>query len=124
MDKNGEFITASGNKGTVFRGEERLIPDAWCAYTADAGENKQVTIAMFGDPHNPGDNTVWFTMKTPFAYLSATRAYHENKYSLKTGETLRLSYGVAVRDGRAGSDEIDSLYRYWITQNSNKGELK
>ena len=124
MDEDGEFFTAGDKVGTIFRGEERLIPDTWCAYTANTGENKHVTVAMFRDPHNPGENTNWFTMKTPFTYLSATRALHENNYLLKAGETLSLTYGVAIWDSRPGTDEVDKVYRYWTMQNLNKGDRK
>lgn len=115
MDENGDFFTANMQTGEIFRGEERLIPDSWCAYAASVAGEKAVTIAMFGDPHNPGGNTVWFTMKTPFAYLAATMALHEKPFLLKSGETLSLRYGVAVWDGRVGSEEIERVYQYWLT---------
>ena len=114
MDKNGEFFTAGNKQGEIFRGEERLIPDSWCAYTATAEGNRDVTVAMFRGPKNPGDNTVWFTMKTPFAYLSATKAWHEKPHVLKSGETLSLVYGVAVWDGRVAPDKVDKIYRVWM----------
>lgn len=117
MDENGEFFTAGNREGTIFRGEERLIPDAWCAYTVNTGGDKHVTTAMFRNPDNPGENTVWFTMKKPFAYLSATKALHENTYVLEAGEPMALTYGVAVWDNKAGPDEINKVYQYWMMQN-------
>jgi hypothetical protein len=114
MDENGDFFTVGNKKGEIFRGEERLIPDTWCAYTATAGEGKDVTVAMFKSLQNPGENTIWFTMKTPFAYLSATKAWHEKPHILNVGETLSLTYGVAVWDGRVGADKIDKVYRIWM----------
>lgn len=113
MDKNGDFFTAGNKQGEIFRGEERLIPDSWCAYSAPAGEGKDITVAMFRSPENIGDNTVWFTMKTPFAYLSATKAWNENPHILKAGETLSLTYGVAVWDGKISFKKINEIYEYW-----------
>jgi hypothetical protein len=124
MDENGRFITAGAKTGTIFRGQERLIPDIWCAYAANAGEKKQVTVAMFRDPQNPGENTVWFTMKTPFAYLSATRAWHEEKHLLKSGEILSLTYHVAVLDGFVETDGIEDIYDFCLKHNLKKGGLK
>ena len=52
MDKDGRFMTADNQKGSIFRGQERLTSARWCAYLAQDGE-KKVTIAMFGLPENP-----------------------------------------------------------------------
>ena len=124
MDENGRFFTAGAKTGTIFRGEERLIPDIWCAYAANTGGKKQVTVAMFRDPRNPGEDTVWFTMKKPFAYLSATRAWHENAFLLRAGETLSLTYHIAVMDGLAKTNEIENIYDYCLKYNLKKGGLK
>ncbi len=113
MDNAGRFVTAENKKGEIFRGQERLIPDRWCVYLSQVG-NKKVTIAMFAAPGNPRGLTTWFTMKEPFAYLSATMRLHENPMTLLTGEILLLRYGVALWDGHMDTRQIEEAYQYWI----------
>jgi len=113
MDQTGTFINAAGAEGEVFRGDERLTPANWCAYTAEV-DGQPVTVAMFDHPKNIRPVT-WFTMKSPFAYLSATLRYHEQSLKLEHGKTLDLYYGVAVWDGRIDSARIEQVYRHWLS---------
>jgi len=117
MDVHGQFRNADGKPGVVFRGEERLTDSDWCAYTSRA-EDKAVTVAMFSHPHNPRHPTTWFTMTTPFAYLSATMRLHEKPLVVPSSAPLMLRYGVALWDGRIETAEIERLYREWISQES------
>ena len=117
IDRTGTFINAAGADGEVFRGDERLVQANWCAYTAEVG-GKPVTVAMFDHPQNVRPAT-WFTMKSPFAYLSATLRYHKQPLKLERGKTLDLYYGVAVWDGRVDSARIEQVYRHWL-QNTQR----
>ncbi len=117
MDNAGRFVTAENKKGEIFRGQERLIPDRWCAYFSQV-DNKKVTIAMFAAPGNPRGLTTWFTMKEPFAYLSATMKLHENPMTLNSGEMLSLRYGVALWDGHVEMQRIEDAYQYWVDHGS------
>ncbi|HPC93608.1 MAG TPA: PmoA family protein [Sedimentisphaerales bacterium] len=117
MDVHGQFRNADGRPGVVFRGEERLTDSDWCAYTSKAGDTV-VTIAMFGHPDNPRHPTTWFTMATPFAYLSATMRLHEKPLVVPSGEPLMLRYGVAVWDGQIEVPRIEAMYQEWVSQES------
>ncbi len=110
----GEFLNADGKEGTIFRGEERLVPSDWCAYTA-ALEGKPVTVAMLGHPGNPRHPTTWFTMARPFAYVSATLNLHEKPLSLQAGQRLMLQYAIVVWDGRADRGQISRAYEWFTT---------
>jgi hypothetical protein len=112
MDRTGTFINAAGAEGEVFRGDERLTPAKWCAYTAEV-DGQPVTVAMFDHPKNIRPVT-WFTMRSPFAYLSATLRYHETPLKIEPGKTLELRYGVAVSDGHLAPAQIESLYFKWL----------
>jgi len=112
MDKDGLFINADNKTGTVFRGQERLLRSAWCAYSANA-DGKPVTIAMFDHPNNPRHPATWFTMTAPFAYLSATMNLHVEPLKVITGKPLVLKYAVALWDGKVESDRINKLYQSW-----------
>jgi hypothetical protein len=112
MDSTGTFVTSNGQQGTVFRGEERLVEADWCAYAALV-DGKPVTVAMFDHPANPRPAT-WFTMKTPFAYLSATMRTHEKPLQVQAGRTLWLRYGIAVWDGTQDRSVIQRTYEKWL----------
>jgi hypothetical protein len=117
MDKTGEHFTNGGpvkTAGKVFRGEERLTPGAWCAYAAEV-DGKPVTAVMFDHPDN-ARKALWFTMHQPFAYTSATLNLHvpASQFVIKAGEPLKLCYGVAVLDGKAGAEEIEKVYKRWV----------
>lgn len=124
MDKDGRFLNAEGKEGEVVRGDERLAPGRWCAYTAKA-DGKLVTLAMFDHPANP-KKVLWFTMGVPFAYLSATVNLWKEPMTLEAGKTLRFTYGVAAWDGDADAKKIEALYRRWVamTKASEKADAK
>jgi len=109
----GTFLNADGKEGTVFRGDERLVPSDWCAYTASL-EGQPVTVAMLGHPDNPRHPTTWFTMAKPFAYLSATLNLHKEPLSLDMGQRLVLRYAVVVWDGQADKDHINQAYQWFV----------
>lgn len=114
MDKGGRFFNPTQQAGKVVRGTERLVSARWCAYTARAGDNKAVTVAMFDHPGNAA-KALWFTMTKPFAYLSATTNLWKQPLTLPAGETLELVYGVALWDGETKADAVDKLYKHWLS---------
>jgi len=115
MDKGGVFINASGQTGETVRGDERLVPAKWSAYSAAVGE-KPVTVAIFDHPSNPRHPNRMFTMLTPFAYLAATLNLWKEPYLLKAGQPLSLCYGVAVWDGKVDAAGIEKIYQFWLTR--------
>ncbi|NLE40081.1 MAG: hypothetical protein GX621_18855 [Pirellulaceae bacterium] len=117
MDKGGRFIHSTGEPGPIVRGTERLTPNRWCAYTAEAN-GKPVTVAIFDHPKNPRHPNKMFTMTEPFAYLSATLNLWKEPLSLKPDRPLVLCHGVALWDGTVEPAEIESVYRKWATANS------
>ena len=114
MDEEGEFATSDNKEGesiSIRRGE-KLTPARWCAYRSKA-EGKPVTAAIFDSPGNPRHPNKFFTMR-PFAYLAATLNLWKEPLTLKAGEPLVLTYGVAVWDGHIDSAEIENMYRRWL----------
>jgi hypothetical protein len=112
MDKEGAFILSDQAEGEVVRGDEKLYPGRWCAYTASV-DGKPVTMAMFSHPWNK-PATTWFTMKDPFAYLSATLALHKQPVTLRASELLSLRFAIALWDGKIEPTEIDRVYQKWV----------
>ena len=113
MDEDGVFFNADEADGKVVRGSEKLTLSRWCAYTAEA-EGHRVTVAMFDHPSNPRP-ALWFTMHIPFAYLSATMNYWKEPLKMKGEAPMVLRYGVALLDGEAAPEKVESLYRRWVS---------
>lgn len=109
MDEIGTFTNSESAEGTIYRGEERLTDAKWCFYAVP----NTVSVGMFDSPKNPKPCT-WFTMAKPFAYLSATLRYHENKIVLKGGESITLIYGLAATDKVLTEEEMAGLYEKWV----------
>jgi hypothetical protein len=112
MDEEGEFLYSDKKDSESVRGSEKLTPARWCAYRSKA-EGKPVTVAMFDSPKNPRHPNKFFTMR-PFAYMSATLNLWKEPMTLKAGEPLDLTYGVAVWDGHVEPAEIEKTYQWWL----------
>jgi hypothetical protein len=121
MDKTGRFLSADGTEGVEGTNDKR---SRWCAYMADA-EGKPVTVALFDHPKNERHPATWFTMLEPFSYLCATLGLHHEPLALGNAASrpaakadtapFRLTYGVAAWDGRVGPEEIERVYRLWVS---------
>lgn len=114
MDKVGAFVYPTDDTSETGADAEKAATRAdWCAYTAPV-DNKPITFAMFDHPDNARHPATWFTMTTPFAYLSATLNLAKEPITLTAGKPLRLRYGVALWDGKIESDQIGHAYQAWI----------
>ena len=124
MDKGGRFFNSEKKEGEIVRGDERLTPAKWCAYTAAAGEkgDKKVTVAVFDHPKNPRHPNRMFTMSTPFAYLSATLNLWKEPLTVKTGSPLELQYAVALWDGEIDAAQVERLYEKWAKSADKAGK--
>jgi hypothetical protein len=111
MDLTGHFINADGKTGHDGTNDMR---SKWCAYTATA-DGAWVTVAMFDHPDNLRYPARWFTMLDPFSYVSATLDVHRKSITLMQGQTLRLRYGLALWDGRIEPEQVEQLYRRWLS---------
>ena len=83
------------------------------AYVTSA-DGKPVTVAMFSKPSNYRHPTYWFTMTTPFAYITATLNLDKQPHNMKRGSPLDLTYGVAVFDGKQDVLAIDKVCNQWL----------
>ncbi len=113
MDEGGRFFSPAKEAATVVRGSESLVRAPWCAFTAKV-DGKSVTVAMFDDPRNPRHPATWFTMNSPFAYLSATLDLAEEKLTITHQKPLSAAYGVAVWDGEVADDKVQQAYDRWV----------
>lgn len=91
-----------------------VLPARWAATLGRIGEH-EVTTAILAGPHNAGPSR-FFSMRNPFAYLSATQGLDEKPLTYKRGERFRLDYLVLVRDGHLTGDALEARYRKWLTE--------
>ena len=111
IDSTARFFTPAGEPdGDIVRGDERLTRAPWCALHGEA-DDKPVTIAMSGDPDNPRGVPLWFTMQTPFAYLSATMNLWKEPFEVTPGAPLKLRYAMAVWDGHKSAEDVDEFWK-------------
>lgn len=106
MDQSGEFINADGQTGVDATNGARA---SWCAYRVNAGTHP-ITVAMLDWPGNPRHPATWFTMVSPFSYLSATLGLHQQPIELRAGEKLVLVYGVVLWDEIIPAEVITQFF--------------
>ena len=100
--------------------KQDVRPALWGAVTFDIA-GKPVTIAVFGSPRNPGGETRFFSMKHPFAYLSATPGLDQKPLRFKAGDTFAFDYLVTVYPKIKSADFLAKRGQRWVSQLSNKG---
>lgn len=107
----GQFVFANTTGQTVVRGDERLTPGPWAAVRCEI-DGRPVTVLMIEHPDN-SRATKWFTMGTPFCYLSAALGLETTPAQLKAGERWTLRYGLAVVTGPADAARLTELADEW-----------
>jgi len=113
LDKTATFPNASRQPGDIVRGDERVVRANWSACTGDV-DGHAITVALFDHTDNARHPATWFTMRDPFAYMSATLNLWKEPLTIKAGEPLDLCYGVAVWDGRVEPAKIEAMYHRWL----------
>ncbi len=119
LDRTATFLNASGQPGEIVRGDERVVRANWSACTGEV-DGHPVTVAMFDHPSNARHPATWFTMRDPFAYMSATLNLWKEPLTINAGQSLELCYGVAVWDGRIEPAKIDAMYQQWLKLSERK----
>jgi hypothetical protein len=115
MDHIGRFFNSSGQQGEIVRGDERLTPCHWMAYTSKL-HGKPVTVAVLGDPKNPVP-TLAFTMGEAgkvFAYMGISLNFHREPRTLKANESLTFRFRVAVWDGEVSPKTVENAYQDYV----------
>jgi hypothetical protein len=110
------FAWEKPDAGWVVRGDERNTPSAWVsAALASASGVRQLLMAA--DPESTRFPPVWFTMTTPFVYVSATLDVQRTPLVLKKDEPVRLRYIIAVEDRKEAWSEADraAIYQKCVT---------
>ncbi|MDP7017626.1 MAG: PmoA family protein [Pirellulaceae bacterium] len=81
----------------------------WMAYQGSAQNNQPATLAIFAHPDNPRF-PAWWQTREHYPYLNPSFTCKED-YTLRSGETLTLRYGVLVQHGQVESPEIERAFK-------------
>lgn len=104
------------SEGAPYSAEQKgdVIPARWAATLGRLGE-REVMAAILAGPHNAGPSR-FFSMRNPFAYLSATQGLDEKPLTYRRGERFRLDYLVLARADHPGPEGLEARYRKWLTE--------
>jgi hypothetical protein len=107
-----------GGEPDLRESRQDVSPHAWEAVAFDVSSHPS-TIALFGLPSNPAGEATYFSMKTPFAYLSATQNLSHKKITYTSGEKFTLRYLVAIYSELKPADALQKRSAQWITENAH-----
>nr|WP_232328508.1 PmoA family protein [Kibdelosporangium sp. MJ126-NF4]CEL22908.1 FIG01123381: hypothetical protein [Kibdelosporangium sp. MJ126-NF4]CTQ90048.1 FIG01123381: hypothetical protein [Kibdelosporangium sp. MJ126-NF4] len=103
--------------GTILASGGRSGPDLmgtradWLAFVGAHDEvDRMSTLLFVGAESNP--DTRWFVRSEPYPVVNPSLAFYE-PLVLPAGETLRLSYRLAICCGAWDADRIDDVLRTW-----------
>jgi hypothetical protein len=84
----------------------------WAAVSFDA-PGHPATIALAGHPSNARGDATFFSMLTPFAYLSATQALNQEPLIYHAGDKFELNYLVLLYPEAKPSDTLRKHIEAW-----------
>ena len=87
--------------------KQDLSPHAWSAVSFDRPA-APATIALFDHPSNARSPSVFFSMKRPFAYLSATQAIDKEPLIYRTGDKWELNYLITIYPEAKAKETLDA----------------
>ena len=117
LDPIADHLIA-GSKPDLSGGKLNVTPGLWGAVRFNV-PGQPATVAIFASPRNPGEARV-FSMKHPFAYLSATAGLDQKPLSFKTGDTFSFDYLVTVYPEIKSADFLARRGERWVSGLSRK----
>jgi len=111
MDASAEHFFPGG-KPDLSGNKQDATPHPWEAVTFDRS-GKRCTVAVFGHPANARGDTSFFSMRSPFAYLSATQALHREPLVYREGDEFELQYLVTVYSEPKSEQQLSARAQKW-----------
>jgi hypothetical protein len=96
-------------------GSQNVIPAQWTSVSGPLNGH-EVMLALFGGPNNARGDTAFFTMRDPFAYLSATQALDKQPLEYSAGAKFKLSYLLTVYTEAKPREFIQQRNESWQKQ--------
>ncbi|MBI5385216.1 MAG: PmoA family protein [Verrucomicrobia bacterium] len=80
---------------------------------ASVSFGQSATLVLFGHPANARGDSWFFTMRTPFAYLSATQNLDKEPLVYRAGEKFQVNYLVTLYPGPKSPEAINQRGQQW-----------
>jgi type 1 glutamine amidotransferase len=103
----------SGRVPDLSGAKQDVSPGLWGAVAFDV-PGKPATVAIFGSPQNPGGETKFFSMKHPFAYLSATPGLDQKPLDFKSGDKFTFDYLVTLYPEIKSANFLAKRAERWV----------
>ncbi len=87
--------SVAGLRPSLDGGRQDVSVAPWAAVSFEI-PGRPVTLLLTGHPANPGGDPAFFSMRTPFAYLSATQGLDRRPRTYRSGERFALDYLILV----------------------------
>jgi len=111
MDPLAEHLNAGG-KPDLSGSKQDATPHRWGSVSFDR-PGRPVTVVLFGHPSNARGPANYFSMKTPFAYLSATQGLEKEPLVYRSGDKFQLNYLVTLYPELKSPEAIHARGRQW-----------
>ena len=111
LDPIAEHFNSDG-KPDLSDTKQDVTPHDWCAVAFDR-PGAPATFAMFGHPANARGKATWFTMKRPFAYVSATQGLDKEPLVYHTGDRWQVDYLVTVYPAVKSAEFLNARANQW-----------
>jgi hypothetical protein len=105
----GKALDLSGNR-------QDLSAGAWAAVSFPAAPNA-ATLVIAGSPSNARGDARFFSMKTPFAYLSATQSLEGEPLVYRSGDSFSLKFMVLLYSEVKSAGDIGLRVNAWRKEN-------
>jgi hypothetical protein len=102
----------AGTRPDLSNNRQDVSPAPWAAVSFSA-PGPPATIALAGHPANVRGDAAYFSMLTPFAYLSATQALDQEPLSYRAGDKFELNYLVLLYPDRQPSETLRKRIESW-----------
>jgi len=87
----------------------------WVAVTFDPSKTPAI-FAILGHPRNPAGLPKYFSMKSPFAYLSATEGLDRQPRILRRGDRYVLQHLVILASSALNAERLNARHQRWLRE--------
>ena len=105
----------SGNRPDLDGNKQDVSANAWGSVSFDL-PGKPATLVLFGDRDNARGDACFFTMRTPFAYMSATQGLEKEPLVYHSGDKFQLNYLVTLYPEIRSKTAIQKRGEQWSAQ--------
>jgi hypothetical protein len=105
----------AGTRPDLANNRQDVSPAPWAAVSF-AAAGRPATFAIAGHPSNARGDATYFSMLTPFSYLSATQSLDKEPLTYRQGDKFQLKYLVLTYPQPAPSEALRERISGWRGQ--------